>query len=170
MKDFYALSSGIDKEKNAEIIGRVEQLTTDVQSVVSQLVDEVCKDLDDCMAKFDTLLADHAREVSDKELEDIILNIPSLLYFVVEGQEILGIKEDVSKSIRNEIRNKIREKSTGTVADKDAAADLHSQQETIVNIIYARAYKKVKLRVEAAWEMLNSAKKVLSLRKENYNE
>ena len=58
-----------------------------------------------------------------------------------------------------------KEKATGkTVADKTAQAELIAQAETMTLAIYSRAYKKVKLRMDAGYEMLNSLKKVMNKR------
>ena len=58
----------------------------------------------------------------------------------------------------------MREKAQGTVADKDTAADLAAQSEAITVIVLQRAGCTIKTREEAAWEMLNSVKKVLTRR------
>ena len=61
--------------------------------------------------------------------------------------------------------SKAREQATGkTVADKTAQAELIAQAETMTLAIYSRAYKKVKLRMDAGYEMLNSLKKVMNKR------
>ena len=59
--------------------------------------------------------------------------------------------------------SKAIEQATGkTVADKTAQAELIAQAETMTLSIYSRAYKKVKLRMDAGYEMLNSLKKVMN--------
>ena len=66
--------------------------------------------------------------------------------------------------MHKDVYNRVREKSQGTVADKDTAADLAAQSEAITVIVLQRAGAAVKAREEAAWEMLNSVKKVLTRR------
>ena len=89
------------------------------------------------------ILNDTVNPPTDRELDDFVLNIPVLLYFTGEAQEALGIKEDVAKAVKQELYNEIYEKSTGTIADKKAAAELATQNEYITHIAYQRAYKKV---------------------------
>ena len=68
-------------------------------------------------------------------------------------------------AIRQEVYSKAREQAPGkTVADKTAQAELIAQAETMTLAIYSRAYKKVKLRMDAGYEMLNSLKKVMNKR------
>ena len=86
------------------------------------------------------------------------------MYFIGEAQEALGIREDVSKAIRQDVYNTAFSAAVGTIADKQANAELSSQSETVANIAFSRAYKKVKIRLDAASEMLQSVKKVMSRR------
>ena len=117
------------------------------------------------MSQIDKILTnDEGTPVSDDELEDFTLNLPSLLYLTASRREELRIKEDVAKAVYKEVFNRVREKAQGTVADKDTAADLASQAEAISVIVLQRAGSSIKSKEEAAWEMLNSVKKVLSMR------
>lgn len=159
-----ALSHQLEPDKAETIVNRVNLNSSLVDDIVTKLVTQYCKPLDDYMRIIDDILVNQDVPITNEQLDEFTLNLPSLLYFTSEAQESLGIKEDVSNAIRNEIFNQVREKSTGTVADKDAAAELATQAETIVLIAYRRAYKKVKLRVEAAYEMLSSVKKVITRR------
>jgi len=163
-----ALSHEIDKEKIAKVVERVDLLSREVTEMVDKIVREACADLDDYMQGIDEILTNQRNPVTDVQLDDFALNLSSILYFVSEAQENLGIKEDVSRAVQKEIYNRVREKAQGTVADKDMAAELQSQNEALTTVIYNRAYKKVKLKVEAALEMVNSVKKVISRRIAEY--
>ena len=150
-----------DVHKNNE---RVESLTAVVREMVKNIVDEACEELDKYMGVIDEILRDSSNPVSDEELEDFTLNLPSLLYLVSARREELKVKEDVAKAIHKDVYNRVREKAQGTVADKDTAADLAAQSEAITVIVLQRAGSTIKTREEAAWEMLNSVKKVLTRR------
>lgn len=159
-----ALASNVDIDKVHKNNERVESLTAVVREMVAVIVDEACADLDKYMAQIDEILCDKDSCVSDEELEDFTLNLPSLLYLVSSRREELKVKEDVAKAIYKDVYNRVREKAQGTVADKDTAADLASQSEAITVIVLQRAGSTIKTREEAAWEMLNSVKKVLTRR------
>lgn len=159
-----ALSREIDKEQYQKIGKRVDALSKEVLEMVTGIVDEICGDLDDYMRCIDDVLKDTNNPVNDIELDDFIMNLTSLLYFVSDKQERLGVEEDVAKAVHREVFNRVREKAQGTVADKDTAADLASQNEAIVFIVKARAYKIIKSKVEMGFEMVNSLKKVMSRR------
>lgn len=159
-----ALASNVDLEKVHQNNERVESLTAVVRDMVKGIVDEACADLDEYMAVIDGILRDADNPVSDEELEDFTLNLPALLYLVSSRREELKVKEDVAKAVHKDVYNRVREKAQGTVADKDTAADLAAQSEAITVIVLQRAGSTIKTREEAAWEMLNSVKKVLTRR------
>lgn len=159
-----ALASDVNLEKIHKNNERVESLTSVVREMVKNIVDQACKDLDEYMRLIDQILCDKDNPVSDRELEDFTLNLPSLLYLVSSRREELKIKEDVAKAVYKDVYNRVREKSQGTVADKDTAADLAAQSEAITVIVLQRAGTTIKAREEAAWEMLNSVKKVMTRR------
>lgn len=168
VENISALSHAIDKDKMAKVSERVDLLSKEVNEMVDKIVREACADLDDYMQGIDEILTNQRNPVTDAQLDDFTLNLSSILYFVSAAQENLGIKEDVSRAIQKEIYNKVRGKAQGTVADKDMAAELQAQNETLTTVIYNRAYKKVKLRTEAALEMVNSVKKVMTRRIAEY--
>lgn len=159
-----ALASNVNIDEVHKNNERVESLTAVVRDMVKAIVDDACAELDKYMAVIDEILRDSDNPVSDTELEDFTLNLPSLLYLVSARRESLKIKEDVAKAIHKDVYNRVREKAQGTVADKDTAADLAAQSEAITVIVLQRAGSTIKTREEAAWEMLNSVKKVLTRR------
>lgn len=163
-----ALSSDIDVSKVRQIQRRVNSNSELIDSIVDRLVADHCEPLDNYMKFVQNILQDTANPPTDKELDDFVLNIATLLYFAGEAQESLGIKEDVAKAIKMELYNEVYDKAQGTIADKTSKAELATQAEYISHTAYARAYKKVKLRVEAGNEVLQSVKKVISRRMSEY--
>lgn len=146
------------------IMNKVDNTSDMIKEISDKLVHEYCTDLDNCMNGIRNCLR-NPNSISDILLETYILDIANILYFTGSAQEDLGIKEDTCKAIRQEVYSKAREQATGkTVADKTAQAELIAQAETMTLSIYSRAYKKVKLRMDAGYEMLNSLKKVMNKR------
>lgn len=153
-----------EQPKTAEsIMKKVDGISDTIKEISDKLVKKYCRDLDDIMLSIRKTLGQC--NVSDEFLETAIMDLANTLYFTGSAQEDLGIKEDMCKAIRQEVYSKAREQATGkTVADKTAQAELISQAETMTLAIYSRAYKKVKLRMDAGYEMLNSLKKVMNKR------
>lgn len=151
-----------DKTTNS-IMNKVDNTSNMIKEISDNLVGKYCTSLDLEMGVIRLELKEN-NSLTDDTLEKHILELANILYFTGSAQEDLGIKEDTCKAIRQEVYSRAREEATGTVADKTAKAELISQQETIVLNIYSRAYKKVKLRMDAGYEMLNSLKKVMNKR------
>lgn len=145
------------------IMENVDRSSDMIKEISDKLVHEYCTDLDNCMNGIRNCLR-NPNSISDILLETYILDLANILYFTGSAQEDLGIKEDTCKMIRQEVYSKARENASGTVADKTAQAELIAQAETTTLSIYSRAYKKVKLRMDAGYEMLNSLKKVMNKR------
>jgi hypothetical protein len=158
------IGNNIDIQKVNELKNRVDGNSKLIDEVVNQLVADYCKILDDYVKDVDEVLMSSEKPPTDESLENFCLNIPVILYFTGEAQETLGIREDVAKAIRQEVYNAVHQSAEGTVADKAAKAEIASNSEFIVWTAYQRAYKKVKLRAEAANELLQSVKKVMSRR------
>lgn len=146
------------------VVKNVDKMSGTIKEISDDFVIKYCDDLDNIMLKIRQLLTGN-NNITDIELEYYIMDLANTLYFTGSAQEDLGIKEDICKAIRQEIYSKAREQATGkTVADKTAQAELTAQAETMTLAIYSRAYKKVKLRMDAGYEMLNSLKKVMNKR------
>lgn len=146
------------------IIGRVEDNSAKVEKIVDELIQPYCDKLDILIGKFRDCLMDKQNPVTEWELDDVCLKLPSYLYFMGEAQEKFGIKEDISKSVKMELYNQIHQRTRGTIADKQAASEAGTIEEDIVYKAYQRAYKRIKQKLEAAYELLASIKKVMSRR------
>ena len=145
------------------IMQKVDSISDTIKEISDNLVKEYCEDLDNIMSELRQEIT--SKEIDNYILESYIMELANTLYFTGSAQEDLGIKEDTCKAIRQEVYSKAREQATGkTVADKTAQAELIAQAETMTLAIYSRAYKKVKLRMDAGYEMLNSLKKVMNKR------
>lgn len=158
----------IDIDKVHELQGRIDSNGDIINNIANDIVNGYCKQLDEYITFIKEILDDVENPPTDKELDDFMLNIPVLLYFAGEGQETLGIKEDVAKAIKQELYNQTFDGATGTIADKTAVAELATQTEYITHIAYSRAYKKIKTKCETANEILQSVKKVVSRRTTEY--
>ena len=153
------------KEKEIEILqDRVNNNSKMINDLTNKLVADYCKQLDNYVKFVKDLLQDNEHPPTAVELDDIVMNLPVLLYFCGEAQENLGIKTDVAKAIKQEKYNEIYNEVKGTIADKTAKSELAAQSETITHIIYDRAYKIVKNKLEASYELLSSIKKVITRR------
>lgn len=148
-----------------EIIkSRVEDNSSQIDAIVSQIIQPYCKDLDYYVKFIHDCLKDGTNPPTTAELEDFCMNLATYIYFAGGICENLGIRDDIAKAVYKEVYNSSRNTVSGTVQDKNAQAELHSAEEQIISAAYTRAYKQMKSKVENAQELLQSCKKVLSHR------
>lgn len=157
-----------EKESKPEVIKkimeRVERNAQKIDDIVNELVEQHCHQVDELITKFKECLLDKENPITEEELDDMCMRLPSYLYFIGEAQEKFGIKEDIAKSVKMELYNHIHQRTKGTIADKQAASEAGTLEEDIVYKAYQRAYKRIKQKLEAAYELLSSIKKVISRR------
>lgn len=145
----------------------IELSSSYVLELVDKIVDDCCGGLDKYIKYISGVLKDvseTAHALTDEELDDIILTLPTLLYFVGETQEKIGLKGDMSESARKKLFNDYFIQAEGTVQQKKSKAENETLDNEIVSFVYNRAYNLIKQRVSNALELLQSAKKVSSRR------
>lgn len=154
-----------DYSKVAKGKQEVEVATVEIHKMVQTVVDKYCADLDKLLEGIQEVLFDTKdNELTSAELDRIVLKLPLLIYFGGTGQEYVGLQEDVAKFARQLEFSKHFNNAAGTVADKTNYAETKVNEEEAVRVIYSRAYKIIRGKMEMALELLQSAKKVISRR------
>ena len=159
------LANEIETKKIELLQDRINNNSKLINDLTNKLVADYCKQLDNYVRFIQSILQDDKHPPTAQELDDIVMNLPVLLYFAGEAQENLGIKTDVAKAVRQEKYNSIYNTlSKGTINDKVNQTESQIQSEEVAKIIYERAYKIVKEKMTAAYELLGSIKKVITRR------
>lgn len=169
---------GIDMNKINELL---DTTTTNVEifdKICAEVVKKYSEPLDNLMKDlFDECIK--AQDSSTNTLEKYFVELSTLLYFMGERLEKLGVYADMSKAATKEIYsknyldNRVKETTTGknkrTIAELQALAELASQYESVVNSIYTRAYNIMRYKVSAAQDMSNTLKKIINGRQIELN-
>lgn len=154
-----------DNEQFEEVSYVVEEHSKTITDIVCRIVDKYTADLDSFVERVKNGLEDKEKPLTTNELSNICMRLATYIYFASAMTEQLGIKDDISKAVYKEVYNNNRNLlEKGTVADKNTQAELSSQKEYLVNVIYSRSFRIVKEKVDSAQELLSSCKKVLTLR------
>ena len=171
-KDNLTYLDNVNTDKVNELLNKTENNVEYFNSVSDQVVSAYSYDLDNLMISIN-------KELKNKDTLDInsieryYIELTNILYFMGNNLEQLGIRNDMSKAARQEVFNKaymsnldkdLDKKNKTTVAENTAQAEQCSQYETIINSIYDRAYKQVKYKIDAGYEMTKSLSKILSRR------
>jgi hypothetical protein len=161
--------SNVDMNKIGEVVDTTENNVSQFNNITEALVSAYTKEIDNLMQRVNVDVVE--TEASDVVLEKYILELSNALYFVGGKLEGMGIKDDLSKLAAKEVFNNAylnaptdEKGKKPTVAEITAMAEGESRYETIMNNIYSRAYRQIKYKVDAAYEMLASLRKVLSKR------
>lgn len=160
-------------DENASSLTKIQENIESNAGALDRIVDEIispyCRDLDKYVRFIKDCLKDGENPPTNEELDDFCMNLSTYIYFAGGTCEYLGIRDDIAKAVYKEMYHTARaNQSSGTVADKDSLAELASQEEYIVSAAYNRAYRCMKTKVENAQELLQSCKKVLSRRMQEY--
>lgn len=156
-------------DKLNSLIDEVESNNEIFSSISDRIIYAYTSDLDSLMKDFRVDVVEN--DPSDAVLEKYALELSNMLYFMGQRLEGVGIKEDLSKIIAKEVYNnaylqegsKVSPKKP-TVAELTATAEGASQYELILSNLYSRAYKQIKFKIDAGYEVLGTVKKIISKR------
>lgn len=159
--------------ENNEAVFKVERSTErrgePIQEVVDSIVKKYCEDLTCIIHKIRQLVKDETTIISDQEIEDILLQLPIILYDITDSQELVGLQLDISNQILKEASSEAFKLARGTIKEKEAVTDLQTRTQQLEKIIYERSYKTIKQKIEMAIETLNAVKKIQSARQQRYD-
>jgi len=148
-----------------EMVENIDECSAQLEETINKFVSQYASELDEYVQFVMSLLRDDENPPTDLELDDICMRLSTLIYFTSTGCEQLGIRDDLSRSAYKEAYNTARSLiDKGTVADKNAQAEIDALQEHLVAVVFSKAYKILKAKVESAQEILASVKKVMSRR------
>lgn len=145
------------------------QNTIDMEAIVHKIVDEKTKDVTMIIHKIRALLKDDTTELSDIEIDDILLQLPIVLYDSMEEQEIIGLELDMANQVHKEAYSEAYKLARGTIPERQSVADLTTRAEQLEKILFDRSYKMIKQKFEMAIETLNAVKKVQAARQQRYD-
>ncbi|ADL40357.1 hypothetical protein phiCTP1_gb56 [Clostridium phage phiCTP1] len=158
----------LSDEKCRTIKRDIEQDSKALTSIVNQLIAKYSKELDIYVTEVKEML-EKRNKLSDDEVEDLTIKVPLYLYNICDGIETLGIEGDTAKQHKNQLFHEMVMRCEGTIRDKESYANTKVVNEALVEIAFQRAYKKLKLKMDAAMQICQSSRKVLSRRIEDSN-
>ena len=146
-----------------------DQNTIDMEAIVHRIVDEKTRDVTSIIHKIRALLKDETTELSDLEIDDILLQLPIVLYDSMEEQEFIGLELDMANQVHKEAYSEAYKLARGTIPERQSIADLKTRAEQLEKILFDRSYKMIKQKFEMAIETLNAVKKVQAARQQRYD-
>lgn len=152
-------------EVNKAILNRVEKDSSLIDEVVQNVVKEYTGSLEEYVDNIKTFLENGADELSITDLNNIALRLSSYLFFLSVNLGKAGVRSAVAEQVYTEKYNTYyNTDAKGTIADKQAQSTENSKEEQVVNIVFDKAYKILKLRYNACDKLVDTVKKVISAR------
>lgn len=165
----------IDTDKVNQLLDQTDANTEYFTSITDKVIASYTGELDSFMTETYTLI-NGEKGLETNVIEEAMLRLSNMLYFMGERLELVGIKEDVAKAARQEVYNNAyleNDKEIETDGGKkvkptkdanQAVAEEKSKYENVIHNIYERTYKVIKFKIEAAYELLSSLKKIINRR------
>lgn len=149
----------LDKEvvKNAKV----------VNDIVLEIVKKATSEIDALVFEIKEKLKSNI-PIDTEELEIYAMEISTNLYYLGQSQEYIGLRYDVSKAVYKEKYAIAYSAAVGTISDKTSQAEAVVNYEFIEQSINERAYKRLKVKIENATELLQTIKKIISRRIAEY--
>ena len=154
---------------NVGHLERVDDKSQPLLNAVNTIVDKHTGDLAQVIHKIRDMLKDETDQLTDLEIDDIMLQLPILLFDVTDDQELVGLQSDLANQIYNEAYNEAYKLARGTMGDKKSVAELNAMTNKLDSFIYDRSYKIIKQKIQMAQETLNAVKKVQTSRQQRYD-
>lgn len=145
-----------------------ERFTSDIEIVkkdkeyLLEISDKICNEFTSHLDKLmQTIYKDVTRDdLDDKTLERHFLELTNLIYFCGDKLESLGIEQTVASARNQEIFNRLYQEAEGTIKDKQALAEEGSKYEYFLKAVYDSVYKRIKMKMDAARDMVSTLKRV----------
>lgn len=149
-----------------ELLSHAEEI---IGSTIINEVNKLTSELDSLIETMHKKIQSDDYDISDKELEKLILRLPILIYDLNNMFMKAGIREDLSKIIKQTNYNEAFIIQEGTIADKKSGAELSIKEEILLETTWKRSVKIISQKIDIAQELLSSCKKLLSKRMEEIN-
>lgn len=134
-----------------------------ISTTVDKIVSSIVAPLDQEINKVQELLRQDVY-IQEELMIKCMLQLNSILYDVIDKVAAIDIRHEIATMKQKSDFALARKCSEGTVTDKDNEAWLATQDINVLKLIYKQAGAILKLKVDRAYELLLTIKKVLSYR------
>ena len=154
----------VDLQKLNHSIDQLSQAENIIGNTIISQVNVYTKELDVLMDIMHKRAQNEDYEISDIELEKLIIKLPILIYNLNDILMPVGVKEDLSKIIKQTNYNIAYSQQLGTIADKKAGAELAVKEDYLLETTWKRSVKIISQKIDIAQDLLSACKKLMSKR------
>ncbi len=150
------------------LIKGIREESSPLVLLTNQLIEYYTKDLDNSISDLQIIM-DSIGEISiedipNSEIEYYCVKIPSLMYYAGTKLEELGIQMDLAANQKKAALNQILLDTKGTAVERKARAEALTEDNTLVEAVYKRAYNTLKAKLDMADKIYSALKKSLTKR------
>lgn len=152
----------------SKLIKEVQEESSPVVKFSNDMVEAYVKDLDEAIGEIEVIMDSignsSIEDIPDSQIEYYCVKIPALMYRAGVKVEELGMQADIASNSKKTAQNEAMLKVTGTVPEKKARVEQLTEDKSLVEAIYRRAYNSLKVKLEMAEKVYSGLKKALTKR------
>lgn len=156
-----------------DVVKTVDDMQLDFTNLFDLILTRYTNDIDKVLKEINDNLIINKICPSSDDIEIYMLKLNNEIYKLSDNVERIGIYDSVSKAIYKDCYNQIylnnqvkdsEKKNKTTVAELTALSEQGTVYESLVNDVYNKVYKTMKIKLDAAQSMLATLSKLLSKR------
>ena len=156
-----------------DVVKTVDNMQLDFTNLFDLILTGYTNDIDKVLKEINDNLIINKICPSSDDIEIYMLKLNNEIYKLSDNVERIGIYDSVSKAIYKDCYNQIylnnqvkdsEKKNKTTVAELTALSEQGTVYESLVNDVYNKVYKTMKIKLDAAQSMLATLSKLLSKR------
>lgn len=156
-----------------DVVKTVDNMQAEFTSLFDLILTGYTNDIDKVLKEINDNLIINKICPSSDDIEIYMLKLNNEIYKLSDNVERIGIYDSVSKAIYKDCYNQIylnnqvkdsEKKNKTTVAELTALSEQGTVYESLVNDVYNKVYKTMKIKLDAAQSMLATLSKLLSKR------
>lgn len=160
-------------ESLKDVVKTVDDMQLDFTNLFDLILTGYTNDIDKVLKEINDNLIINKICPSSDDIEIYMLKLNNEIYKLSDNVERIGIYDSVSKAIYKDCYNQIylnnqvkdsEKKNKTTVAELTALSEQGTVYESLVNDVYNKVYKTMKIKLDAAQSMLATLSKLLSKR------
>lgn len=152
-------------EVNKDILNRVENNSVLIDDVVTKVMNEYTGKINEYIDSIKTFLEEGTESLSLDDMNRISLRVASYLFFMSDNVCKASIRNSIAEQVRNERYNQeYCSLTSGTIADRTAKASEAVKQEEVVNIIFDKVYRTMKLKYSALEKLADTIRKIQTVK------
>lgn len=158
------MSDGMQVTKLLECVEEIKGYEQTVQNIIEEALQGSTDEVDNYVDYVKKVFSNKQDDISDEELNSIVLNLPIFLFHLNTVLQRCDLKKGLAEESQNQKRALATLNAVGTVQERSAKADQQCAEATIVARTYKNICSLLQGKIASVTEILASAKKVQSRR------